>query len=117
MILALCLGMYGTSQAQNGWEGRNMTPEDRATKQAQRMTETLQLNADQKQKVYDLSLETAKQMQELRSSGDHDAMKDVKEKNDTKMKGILTADQYTKYQEMRAERMQKMQERQQQSGD
>lgn len=114
MILALCLGMYGISQAQSDAGGRmNMTPEERATKQAQRMTETLQLSADQKQQVYDLALQTAKQMQELRSSGNRDAMKEIKENNDTKMKGILTADQYIRYEAIRAERMQKMKERQQ----
>lgn len=114
MILALCLGMYGISQAQDGGGRMNMTPEERATKQAQRMTQALQLTADQKQQVYDLALQTAKQMEAARSSGDRSAMKAMRDQNDAKMKSILTADQYTKFEQIKAERMGRMKDRQQQ---
>jgi len=96
----------------------NMTPEQRADQQAQRLTKQLGLSADQTAKVKALSLAQQQEMQNMRSqasaSTDRQAMmqsmKASRSKYEEQLKGILTSDQYTKYTTMRDQRMSKMQE-------
>ena len=98
-----------------GGAGRGMqrSPEQMATARAKQLTAQLGLNADQTEKVRQLTLTQAQQMQEKRSSamasGDRTAMRGemqaAREQYETQLKGILTPDQYTKYTQMRDERM------------
>ncbi|UOR03845.1 DUF4890 domain-containing protein [Hymenobacter aerilatus] len=96
---------------------RNMTPEQRADQQAQRLTKQLGLSADQTAKVKALALAQQQERQEMRgqasASTDRQAMmqnmKASHAKYEEQLKGVLTSDQYTKYTQMRDERMDKMQ--------
>ena len=78
--------------------------------QMERMTDQLTLTDEQKPKVKAVLEETSKKMQPIRadSSLDRDArmekMKPIMEEQNKKMKEILTADQFTKYQEMQQRR-------------
>lgn len=96
-----------------------MTPEQRADQQAQRLTKQLSLSTDQTAKVKALALSQQQQRQNMRSqasaSTDRQAMmqsmKASRDQYEEQLKGILTSDQYTKYTQMRDERMDKMQDR------
>ena len=78
--------------------------------QMERMTDQLTLTDEQKPKVKAVLEETSKKIQPIRadSSLDRDArmekMKPIMEEQNKKMKEILTADQFTKYQEMQQRR-------------
>jgi len=109
------------SMAQN-WQ--NATPEEMAKKQTAEIKEACGLDKTQEQKVYDLSLESGKEMAKLRSEmqgggGPSEAMREnmkkSRDKQNAEMKKILTADQFTKYEkymaEKRAQRQQQMNNR------
>ncbi|WP_219160907.1 DUF4890 domain-containing protein [Hymenobacter profundi] len=109
-----------TGQMQRPMRGqgmRNMTPEQRADQQAQRLTKQLSLSADQTTKVKSLALAQQQERQTMRTqaSADRQAMmqnmKASRDKYEEQLKGILTSDQYTKYTQMRDERMNKMQDK------
>ena len=74
--------------------------------QLERMTTQLSLTDEQKPKVKAVLEETSKKMQEIRNAPDFDRsqmrekMQPIMEKQNEKMKGILTEDQFKKYQEM-----------------
>ncbi|WP_324671636.1 hypothetical protein [Hymenobacter sp. GOD-10R] len=98
-----------------GGMGRGMqrSPEQMAEARAKQLTTQLGLNADQTEKVRQLALTQAQQMQEKRASamasGDRTAMRGdmqaAREQYETQLKGILTPEQFTKYTTMRDERM------------
>ena len=104
-IVALAIGsvaFMSNVQAQSGKQ--RMTPQE----QTDKMTTDLGLNDDQKAKVLAVNTDASKKMETLKASGeDKDAMKaDRKKIEDAKeasLKGILTADQFKKYQQERAE--------------
>ena len=72
--------------------------------QMERMTTTLTLTDEQKPKVKAVLEGQQKKMQAIRDESDQDTrrtkMQDLRKETNTKMKGILTEDQYKKYQEM-----------------
>lgn len=72
--------------------------------QMERMTTTLTLTDEQKPKVKAVLEGQQKKMQEIRDESDQDArrtkMQDLRKETETKMKGILTDEQFKKYQEM-----------------
>lgn len=81
---------------------------------AQRQTDRIKQNVtgitpDQESKILAAEKESAQSRQDAwaSSNGDKDAarskMQSIKEALDAKLKGILTADQYTQYQKMEAE--------------
>jgi hypothetical protein len=80
----------------------------------------LSLNTDQAAKVLAIYQDVDTKRQEIfkSNSGDRDAMRtamrDVMDKTDVKIEALLTAAQKTKYEEMKATRMQRWQNRQQQ---
>ena len=98
-----------------GGMGRGMqrSPEQMAEARAKQLTTQLGLNAEQTEKVRQLTLTQAQQMQEMRTkvagTGDRTAMRSnmqaAREQYDTQLKGILTPEQYTKYSQMREDRM------------
>ena len=105
-----------------------MTPEQRNEKQLKKLTSELTLDAKQQEQVKQLLIERSAKAEKLR-----DARKEQKEKgtkltaeqkeafktqmlaekeaNDAKMKGILTADQYTKWKAIQEENKDKARER------
>jgi periplasmic protein CpxP/Spy len=73
--------------------------------QMERMTTALTLTDAQKPKVKAVLEDQQKKYQELRSETDQEArrtkMQEIRKETETKMKGILTEEQFKKYQEMR----------------
>ncbi len=113
ILFIVMLAVSTMSMAQGfGGGGQQMSPEDRAKQQTAQIKEAVGLNADQEKKVYDLNLESGKQMAKMREDmqgggGDFEAMRtkmtSMREEQDKKMKAILTADQWTKYQKWQEE--------------
>lgn len=93
------------------------TPEQKADQKAKHLAQQLNLSAEQTQKVRQLHLARYQEMQANRAkyatAGKTDArkqeMKASKAKYDAQLKQILSADQYTKYAQLRADKMQKHQ--------
>jgi hypothetical protein len=109
LMIALILGAM-VSFGQN-WQ--SATPEEMAKRQTEQIKEKCGLDKTQEKKVYDLSLESSKQMAKLRSEmqgggGPNDAMREkmtkMREDQNKEMKKILTADQYVKYEKYLEER-------------
>lgn len=90
---------------------QEVTPEEMAKKSTERLTKDLGLSADQAKKVQPIELSFAKARHEARPAtpGERpnpDLMKNAKATHDAALKGVLTADQYKKFQEMEAQRRQ-----------
>ena len=107
-----------TAPAAGQMQGRDYgrtqsTPEEIATRQSQRMTRELGLNADQTAKVQQILLARGQEMQAMRGQA-RDAsnreqlrsqMQANRSKYETQFKEVLTADQYTKFAAMQDDRM------------
>jgi Spy/CpxP family protein refolding chaperone len=134
LLLFAALALTSAAQAQtaptapaqttplNGRGGAMRSPEQQAEAQAQRLAKELNLTADQQAKVQQLM---AAQRQEthtaIQSAGGNrramgQAMRAGRDKFNGQLQAVLTPDQYTKYQQMLAERRAKMQERRQGGG-
>ena len=81
--------------AKKGGKGR-MTVEQRV----EAMTTQLSLTDEQKPKVKALLEETSKKMQDVAPEDRQTKGREIRDAQNAKMKEILTADQYKKYQEM-----------------
>ena len=96
----------------------NITPEQRADLQAQRLTKQLGLSAEQTTQVRSIALAEAQEMQSMRgnlSAGtDRQAamqsMKVTRDKYDAQLKAVLTPDQLTKFNQLHEEQMDRRQE-------
>ncbi len=116
MTLLLITGLILCMAVLQGFAQRPpmMTPEER-TKQ---LTDSLTLTKDQQAKILKIYQDADKKRQEIfnSDSGDRDAirsaMREVMDKTDKEITALLTAKQKTKYEEMRAARMQRFQNRQ-----
>lgn len=100
LLLAVVLGTT-FSMAQPGGQ---MDPEESAKRQTEQIKEAVGLDADQEKKVYDLNLESSKEMQKMFQDnqgggfeGMREKMTESREKQSKKMKGILSEAQWTKY--------------------
>jgi len=97
-------------------QGSPKTAEERATNQSKKMTTELGLNADQSKSVYSLALTHAQQQDADRAKykDDREGMKNARKQNmDTFEAGlakVLTADQMTKYNQMKADEKAKRQQ-------
>ncbi|HUI63718.1 MAG TPA: hypothetical protein VL126_02665 [Bacteroidota bacterium] len=86
-----------------------------AEQRAQRLKDTLALSDDQYGKLLTIFQEMDKKRQELISSGSDDrearmqAMRSLSDSTDTKIEALLTADQKTKYEDIKKQRMERMQ--------
>jgi Spy/CpxP family protein refolding chaperone len=86
------------------------TPEERAQRQTQWMQKNLNLTDEQNKKVYDIILSSAKQVDNARNSGGGDMrsqMQDINAKKNDALKGVLTGDQFQKYQQHAQEMQQR----------
>ena len=115
MVLALAAGVNFAADAQEAGkhkEFKKVTPEQRAEKQASRMQEALKLTDAQRQAIYELNLSTGKEMRAMKQA-DRAASKEkfqaMRQQKEAKMKSILSESQYVQFQQMKAERMKKMQ--------
>lgn len=105
-----------------------LTPEQRNEKQLKKLTSELTLNAKQQEQVKQLLAERSAKSEKLRdarkeqresgtklTADQKEAFKKEmmaeKEANDIKMKGILTADQYTKWKTIQEEHKDKVREK------
>lgn len=94
-----------------------MTAEQRAEKATASMEKKLSLTADQKTKVYQVELDRAKKMDALRTGNPADMkakrgeMKASMDKSKADLDNILTPEQKTKMETIRAEQKEKMKDR------
>ena len=114
--ITLATAQPGQGQGQRqGGQRQQMTPEERAKAQTDRLEKLLSLTADQKTKVHAIELEIGKEMtaQRQKTQGDRDAMRtalqEISKKRDAKYKEVLTADQYKKYLEDNEQRLRERQ--------
>ncbi len=117
LLLAAAALTAGTASAQtttpmqrpDRGQMQQATPEQ----QADRLTKQLGLSADQRTQLVTMEQARRTEMQTMRgqmqNGGDRTAMRQnmesMRDKYDTQLKGILTADQYTKYEQQREDRM------------
>ncbi len=91
-------------------QNQRPTPEQRAQRQVQWMVDELKIDSAQKEKAYNIILESNKKMTELRKSGnqDREKMRALRTEQDEALKKVLSAEQFDKYnkhrEEMRANR-------------
>lgn len=125
LLLAAVALMFSVSmfaqQPQRG-ERREFKPEEMATRMADGMKKELNLNDEQYKSVYNLYLKRGEEMKARRDKGQQgqqvsrearrEEMKKNQEALNAELKKILTAEQYTKYEEM----LKKQQQRQRQGG-
>ena len=122
IIFAAVTLLFSVSLFAQGPQRREFKPEDMATRMADGMKKELSLNDKQYKSVYDLYLKRGEEMKARREKGqqgqqvDREArreeMKKSQEAMNAELKKILTAEQYTKYEEM----LKKQQQRQRQGG-
>ena len=95
---------------------RNTTPAERAGMQTDFMQSKLDLTPDQKRKVTDLNLKYANKMEPvIKGSAGPLArarqMREINGEKETELKGILSPQQWEKYEASRAEMREKFEER------
>ena len=120
VALMFSVSMFA-QQPQRG-ERREFKPEEMATRMADGMKKELNLNDEQYKSVYNLYLKRGEEMKARRDKGQQgqqvsrearrEEMKKNQEAMNAELKKILTAEQYTKYEEM----LKKQQQRQRQGG-
>jgi ABC-type transporter MlaC component len=118
-IMLVATIAFATAQQQQRQMG---TPEERAKREVDRLTELLKLTADQKTKIQAIELDLNKQMDTKRQAaqGDREAMRtamqEIQKLREEKFKPVLTADQLKKYLEDREQRQREREQRQGQGG-
>ena len=117
MIAALALLTAAGANAQEMTDRERKSPAERATMQTERMVKELGLDADQAAKANAVNLKYADQAEQLRKEraaqmekfkGQGKAMHAA---HDGEMKGILSAEQYIKYQAFQEARKEKHKEK------
>jgi hypothetical protein len=120
-MIALLIGMgnLAWSQAPAAKENKqaSKTPEERATAHNKRLTEKLSLNAEQQKSTYGILLQRAQQVDADRAKFQSDkkamrnAMKENEQNFETNLAKILSADQKTKYDQLKQEQKEKRKEK------
>jgi len=87
------------------------TPEQKATANTQWMQQNLQINADQAQKAHDIILKYVTQEDNAMATGQRGQIKEMETNKDADLKGVLTADQFQKYQAHHQQMREQMQQR------
>lgn len=91
-------------------------------RQLEMLTRKLNLTTDQQTQVKAIQEDTAKQMMAVRNDTSlsqtdrRSKMMDIRKSSQDKIRGVLTDDQKTKYDQMQAQMRERMQERQQGGG-
>lgn len=107
--------LMAQNDADKGAAWTKMTPESLAKQQTEQLTESLQLNQQQQEAVYRLTLDGARkckaQCEAMQANGQHCDVAAVKQASDegwsaqeAAMKKILTAEQYAKWKKMCSDR-------------
>ena len=105
--LALAVGM--SLMAQDASAGKDKkTPEERAAKRTEQMSKDLGLSSEQVAKVNTINLNFARYSSDVEAAGKgadvEGRTKALKAKRDAELKAVLTPEQYTKYEEIRAKK-------------
>jgi hypothetical protein len=93
------------------------TPDQKSSRFTQRMTRELSLDAAQQERVQAINLERFKNIEETKAQAGLDAptrrqkLKELEDNYFTTLKGVLSADQFTKFQAMKSEMKEKAFER------
>ncbi len=91
---------------------QDLTAEQKATKQAQRLTKALSLTTDQANQIKLLLLDLNQKRDGMRDASDKRAamkeMRDLVSAQDDKMKTILSTEQYAKYQDIKDDAKERM---------
>lgn len=110
IITLAMLSIWSTNlSAQRG--GRDSSPEQRAEQESALMRDSLGLSDAQYNKVYEINLDYAKKMQELRNNaeGDWSSMREafaaLRQEQNEALKKVLTTEQYEKWQRIQRQRM------------
>jgi negative regulator of sigma E activity len=121
LMIMLVAGISVLANAQTtehkGGKRAHKTPEQRAQRMTKVLNEKLNLTADQSAKVNAIFLTKAVQMDSLRKNhaadrkADRQARKTMLVNLDGQLKGVLNADQQTKYTELKAQMKEKMKDR------
>ncbi len=124
MVLAFAVSTF--AQAPHRGERREFKPEEMATRQADYMKKELSLNDEQYKAVYKLFLKRGEETKAQRSKAQEGqqadrearraAMLKSREAMTTELKQILTAEQYTKYEELQQKRQQQRQQKHHKQG-
>ena len=106
-LLGVFLMACGQDQGR-GFGGRgNFDPQEMIDRQVNMMQENLDLTEEQLVKVKEILTENSDKMMGLRDEygddreGMRSAMREINESRDTKLKEVLTEEQWTKYEEVR----------------
>ena len=122
-MMALLVGGLSSGYAQTRVQKQKRTAEERATMMTEALSKRLSLAADQKAKVYDLYLDHAKKMDNMRleASAEKKARmekhKQLMADHDERLKKILNADQFKRYQEYKVNSKARMQKHHQNHKD
>lgn len=111
-ILFISVGTMAFAQ-QDSIKRVRKSPEEMAQMTADAMGTKLSLTAEQKSKIYDINLESFKNAKANHQSGekrDRAAMMASMEERDAKIKAVLNASQLKTYEEIKAERQNKVKE-------
>lgn len=106
-FVLLAFFAMNTLSAQGGKQ--NFTAEQHAERQTERMTKELSLTDTQIKQVATLNLKYAKEKEIFKNAADENtdkktAMKQMRDRQNAELKGILSAEQLEKYQTMRAKK-------------
>lgn len=122
VALSILMASFAVSthsiQAQDGRRERpeqNLSAAQRADNQIQRMTKVLSLTSDQVNQIKPMLLELNQKREAMRDAPNKrmamKEMKDLVTAQDEKMKSILSADQYTKYEDIKEDAKDRMKSR------
>lgn len=104
-ILLFIITAFFTTGSLFAQEKSRMMPEEKAKMETETLTKDLGLNAEQKQKVYDINhkyaLEMAREEENTTVTKEQKrmAMERIHMQKDNEMKGVLTSSQYMQYEE------------------
>ena len=100
-------GLQITASAQDAPGPQMRTPEERAQRQTEMLSQKLSLTEEQRNKIYEVNMKTAKQMQKFREAHDTANVRMIRTASDGAYQKILTAEQYQQYEELKKQRMER----------
>ena len=107
LMLTALIMVCSVSMAQGPRGDRNMDPKKRAEQMTEQMVKDYSLTDAQKEKVQAMNLDMSQKMSEI-TGDDRDArrtqMEKIRTDYNTKLKTVLTDDQYTKFEKAEKER-------------
>ncbi len=113
--VSFTINIESTNAQDEGFQSvsqQDQTPEQKAAKQIQRLTKALALSNDQVAQIQPMLLDLNQKRDAMRNAADKRAamkdMRDLVSTQDEKMKTILSADQYAKYEDIKDDAKEKM---------